>query len=197
MPPMSKNISTKEAKRGTNHSGFTIVELLIVIVVIAVLAGISIVAFSGVQQRARDMSRNSAVTQIRKALETYRAEHGRYPPNQGITTAFSPPGFVGQWGVGYEYSVDTRGSWLKTLANANIASNLPVDPINDNSHYFAYWSSLGIGNCQEPLYMLAVIGYETPSNIPKDSKSLNCTGGGTTAHWVTSTDRAVFSNIAR
>ncbi len=37
----------------TNHTGFTIVELLIVIVVIGILAAITIVAFNGVQSKAR------------------------------------------------------------------------------------------------------------------------------------------------
>jgi prepilin-type N-terminal cleavage/methylation domain-containing protein len=35
-----------------NHSGFTIVELLIVIVVIAILAALSVVAYNGIQNRA-------------------------------------------------------------------------------------------------------------------------------------------------
>ena len=39
------------------QTGFTIVELLIVIVVIGILAAITIVAFNGVQQRARDAQR--------------------------------------------------------------------------------------------------------------------------------------------
>lgn len=41
------------------HAGFTIVELQIVIVVIAILATISIVAYNGIQQRARDSQRKS------------------------------------------------------------------------------------------------------------------------------------------
>src|SRR5690554_4129028 len=48
--------------------GFTIVELLIVIVVIAILAAISIVAYTGIQQRARDSKRKDDVAKIVKAL---------------------------------------------------------------------------------------------------------------------------------
>lgn len=69
-------------------SGFTIVELLIVIVVIAILASISVVAYNGIQQRARDSARDSAVRSLRPALELYKSDVGQYPnaganPNSG------------------------------------------------------------------------------------------------------------------
>jgi prepilin-type N-terminal cleavage/methylation domain-containing protein len=57
-------------------AGFTIVELLIVIVVIAVLATISVVAYSGIQARANDARMVSAVTQIEKALKLYSVDNG-------------------------------------------------------------------------------------------------------------------------
>lgn len=59
--------------------GFTIVELLIVIVVIGILAAIIIVAFNGVQSRARDSDRIATLNQLQKALEMYYANEGRYP----------------------------------------------------------------------------------------------------------------------
>lgn len=59
--------------------GFTIVELLIVIVVIAILATISIVAYSGIQGRARDSGRMSDMKTIIKALEIYKINNGTYP----------------------------------------------------------------------------------------------------------------------
>ena len=61
------------------RSGFTIVELLIVIVVIAILAAISIVAYNGIQGRARDSSKMQRVNDIAKALEMYRIDNGDYP----------------------------------------------------------------------------------------------------------------------
>jgi prepilin-type N-terminal cleavage/methylation domain-containing protein len=60
--------------------GFTIVELLIVVVVIAILATISIVAYTGFQHRARNAQTISAVTSYIKALNTYEVDTGQHPP---------------------------------------------------------------------------------------------------------------------
>lgn len=62
-----------------NISGFTIVELLIVIVVIAILAAISVVAYNGIQVRASDASKVQKINDIAKALEMYKADNGQYP----------------------------------------------------------------------------------------------------------------------
>ncbi len=59
--------------------GFTIVELLIVIVVIGILAAITIVAYNGVQSRARNISRAAEATQMAKLLSSYKALNGNYP----------------------------------------------------------------------------------------------------------------------
>lgn len=61
------------------QSGFTIVELLIVIVVIAILAAITIVAYNGVQQRANNSSIIGAASQAIKAITAYYAQEGSYP----------------------------------------------------------------------------------------------------------------------
>lgn len=67
------NINTKTGK------GFTIVELLIVIVIISILATITVVAFNGIQIRARHAKLSADVTTIKKAMEFYKAEKGVYP----------------------------------------------------------------------------------------------------------------------
>jgi type II secretion system protein G len=65
--------------KNKHQTGFTIVELLIVIVVIGILAAITIVAFNGVQQRGRDVKRTSDVGQLKKLVEMYKADTGTYP----------------------------------------------------------------------------------------------------------------------
>ena len=59
--------------------GFTIVELLIVIVVIAILAAITIVAYNGIQTRAKNTKTINAATAWIKALRLYEADNGDYP----------------------------------------------------------------------------------------------------------------------
>lgn len=60
-------------------SGFTIVELLIVIIVIAILAAISVVAYNGIQTRANNNSIIYAASQSVKIISGYTAQEGVYP----------------------------------------------------------------------------------------------------------------------
>lgn len=63
--------------------GFTIVELLIVIVIIGILATITVVAFNGVQDRAKFSGMQSDLKSITKALELYKIDNGQYPVTIG------------------------------------------------------------------------------------------------------------------
>ena len=60
-------------------SGFTIVELLIVIVIIAILASITVVAYNGVQKRAYVSQSISAVQTYKRAIMSYATINGTYP----------------------------------------------------------------------------------------------------------------------
>jgi len=60
-------------------SGFTIVELLIVIVVIAILATISIVAYNGIQSRSREATLKSDLANAAKQMELANADTSSYP----------------------------------------------------------------------------------------------------------------------
>ena len=57
--------------------GFTIVELLIVIVVIAILAAISVAAYTNIQERAKTSRRNSEMAQLLKAITLARTATGK------------------------------------------------------------------------------------------------------------------------
>lgn len=61
------------------QTGFTIVELLIVIVVIAIIAAITVVAFNGVQQRAKNSQRVNIAKEWQKLILAYTTVNGAYP----------------------------------------------------------------------------------------------------------------------
>lgn len=60
-------------------SGFTIVELLIVIVIIAILAAITIVAYNGIQNRANDTTVQSDLKANAKTLLMYKVDNDTWP----------------------------------------------------------------------------------------------------------------------
>ena len=69
------------------QSGFTIVELLIVIVVIGILAGLVITTFSGIQQKARDTERETDIKAMHGQVEAFWAQKGYYPSLTDMNTA--------------------------------------------------------------------------------------------------------------
>jgi type II secretion system protein G len=100
----------------TTQRGFTIVELLIVIVVIGILAAITIVAYNGIQSRARDTARTSGINGVQKALELYRVDNGAYPS-------------VGTDNIGYA---------LSSLATALVPTYIPRLPNDPNTSLTNY-----------------------------------------------------------
>jgi len=74
-------------------SGFTIVELLIVIVVIAILAAITIVAYNGIQNRANDSAVQSDLARDVKSIELYRVDNGNYPASYTNLVAMKIAGY--------------------------------------------------------------------------------------------------------
>jgi len=70
------------------NRGFTIVELLIVIVVIAILAAISIVAYNGIQGRGKASAAETLASQVAKKAEIYNIDStsGGYPATLNLLT---------------------------------------------------------------------------------------------------------------
>jgi len=92
-----------------NWRGFTIVELLIVIVVIAILAAITIVAYNGIQARANDSSIQSDISNLIKKIKLYEAEFGTFPPSgyrSGDSTIFPAIGTFKPTKSAYSQDVD-------------------------------------------------------------------------------------------
>ncbi|MNQ11705.1 Type II secretion system protein G precursor [compost metagenome] len=80
------------------NSGFTIVELLIVIVIIGILAAITIVAYNGIQTRAKSSAVQSLVDTLESKAKAYQSITGQYPTadqlkyNQAVGSAVTNSG---------------------------------------------------------------------------------------------------------
>ena len=66
-------------KAGYQQHGFTIVELLVVIVVIGILAAITVVSYTGISQKAIVAMLQSDLTNSVPRLKMYQVEHGAFP----------------------------------------------------------------------------------------------------------------------
>lgn len=78
------------------QKGFTLVELLIVIVVIAILAAISVVAYNGIQNRAEVSKTANAISAYKKGLMMYKADKGVYPIVGAMCLGDQYDAFTGQ-----------------------------------------------------------------------------------------------------
>ncbi|TAH33528.1 prepilin-type N-terminal cleavage/methylation domain-containing protein [Candidatus Saccharibacteria bacterium] len=102
------------------QSGFTIVELLIVIVIIGILAGLVITTFVGIQARGRDSERQTDINAIQKQVEAYYAVNGAYPTAANINSS--------AWRTGNKVQLDA-----KALANPSNASTQTLSGTAPNS----------------------------------------------------------------
>ena len=133
--------------RNKQQSGFTIVELLIVIVVIAILAAITIVAYNGIQGRARDSSIQADLTNFSKKLELSRADtsDGLYPTSLTATMDihinkslyatgrnnwyYCASADRSQYALGATYTANGVGFFISS-ANG-IQASTPSNPVDD------------------------------------------------------------------
>lgn len=104
----------RSLKSYKKQKGFTIVELLIVIVVIGILAALVIVTFSGIQQRARDTERKTDINAIQGHVEAFYAQNGYYPSRTNLNTA--------SW-----RTTNTKGLDPAALADPSNASTQTLD----------------------------------------------------------------------
>ena len=95
--------------------GFTLIELMVVISIIAILSSIGFATYSGLNKKTRDSRRMVDLEVIRQALELYRSDNGTYP-----VSSWEGSGVVADWVAALDLVPD-------------FASQIPVDSRNSGS----------------------------------------------------------------
>ena len=71
-------------RRGTREDGFSLIELLVVMIIIGILAGITIPILLNQRRSAVDASMKSDLRNAAVLVESYRTEHASYPAAIGV-----------------------------------------------------------------------------------------------------------------
>lgn len=108
------------------QKGFTLVELLVVVAIIGLLAGIAVVSVNSTRVRARDARRIADIKQIQNALELYNnANSGVYPTEAADATL----------GAGAELAISSTGG-IGAAAGDIFLNVVPKDPSANQNYVY-------------------------------------------------------------
>lgn len=138
---------------GQSNRGFTIIELLIVVIVISILATVTVVAYGGLTDRATDSSRAASANKLQKALENFFTINERYPTHDEMSATTSasllgltlsdirPYGHTGYIEVN-SGAINTSTGLVYLATTGPNFSGMGCGSLPNVCHYyqFSYWS---------------------------------------------------------
>jgi prepilin-type N-terminal cleavage/methylation domain-containing protein len=110
-------------------SGFTLVEIMIVVLIIALLSAIAIPNILRARVNAHDAAAQAALKTIATAMETYLSTNSAYPPNTTALIGANPPYlqvdyFDGNAYNGFTFTVNNLTSQVYEVTAAPASANL-------------------------------------------------------------------------
>lgn len=115
----------------SNQKGFTIIELLVVIVIIGILVALLLPNLFSAQQRGRDADRKNDLKTVQQQLEAYYSDNNAYP---GATADLVPDYMdaVPEDPQGGDYPYTAAPSGCTTAADDCVSYELTADLENEN-----------------------------------------------------------------
>jgi prepilin-type N-terminal cleavage/methylation domain-containing protein len=127
------------------QTGFTIVELLIVIVIIGILAAITIVAYNGIQGRANDAAVQNDLRGLADQFQLYYAENGVYPVGSGDLSTMHLKVSKGSYGFNVFNGANAgRYDLLYCRVSADGPDKFALIASSKSGNLFTYQSTTGV-----------------------------------------------------
>lgn len=125
---------TTSLKNPRRQRGFTLVEILIVLVIIGILAGLAIPKYVGATSKAKQVEAKQLLRQIYTMEQSYRLEHdvfwipsGGSKASRGAPKAFAAIGVEIMVQARYEYEIRGNADHFTATAAANIDDDATLD----------------------------------------------------------------------
>lgn len=110
---------THRRRRGAKTGGFTLIELMLVLVILATLAAIVLPKFTGRSQQAKITAAGTQISQIEVALDAFEIDVGRYPTTaEGLRALVKKP-------------TTDAGDWQQPYLRREV----PLDPWGEEYQY--------------------------------------------------------------
>lgn len=114
-----------------NNSGFTLVELLVVMIIIGLLAAFVAPNFMRREEQARVTAAKAQIESLGTALEMFRLEVGRYPTSaEGLEALRTRPGALERWDGPYLKKEIPLDPWGNAYAYKSPGEHGPFDIVS-------------------------------------------------------------------
>ena len=110
-----------------SKSAFTLVELIVVVIILAILWTIAFISLQGYGKTSRDSVRLSDLSAIKTSLDLFYLDAGKYPlPTNEFAVTYSGTDIWSQWDF-----------WEDTFTNTDKLDKIPVDPLSEKQYVYS------------------------------------------------------------